>query len=137
MPKKESSAKKSIRHKYRFLLNANISRKIIPPLLVNASHDFKHISEISDESLSDPEIIAIAKKEKRIIITHDLDYGEIYYLKEQGNLGVIMFRLTNQSSENVSACLSEFFNNPKYNRYNFYNSLVIISDEKIRIFSPE
>jgi len=137
MPKKESSVKKSFPPKYRFLLNANLSRKIIPHLSSITGNDFIHISSISTRSLTDPEIITIAKKEKLIIITHDLDYGEIYYLKEQGNVGAIVLRLKDQTSANVTAKLTAFFSHRKYKRVNLSNSLVIITQENIRVFSPK
>ena len=137
MPKKELSAKKSTRHNFRFLLNANISRKIIPQLFERFSLDLKHISDFSSTAWTDAEIVSLAKKEKRTIITHDLDYGEIYYLKEKGKIGVIMLRLQDQTSANVVGKLTNFFQNPKYQKANLSSSLTIISDEKIRIFSPK
>lgn len=135
MPKKESSAKKSSQIKHHFLLNANISKTIILILEENLPHEFIHISNISSQAYTDQEIIKIAKKLRLIIITHDLDYGEIYYLKEQGRFGVIMLRLSNQTSQNVVLKLIEFFKNDKYKKSDLTKSLVIISDKKTRIFS--
>jgi hypothetical protein len=34
--------------------------------------------------LSDREIVALAKREGRVILTHDLDFGQIYYFAEHG-----------------------------------------------------
>lgn len=135
MLKKGLSVKKSSRPKYRFLLNANLSRKIIPPLSRKFNFDFIHISDVTQKVATDREIIDLAKKDNRIIITHDLDYGEIYYLQEQGKIGVIMLRLKNQTSVNVLQTLSDFFSNYKSMDKPLSTSLIIISDEKIRIFS--
>ncbi len=135
MPKKESNVKKSSQIKYHFLLNANISKTIISALDEILPHEFIHISEISSQVYTDQKIIEIAKKLRTIIITHDLDYGEIYYLKEHGKFGVIMLRLSDQTSHNVVAKLIEFFTNDKYNKLDLTKSLVIISDNKTRIFS--
>lgn len=137
MLKKGLSVRKSSRPNYKFLLNANISRKIIPKLSLSVTYNIKHISEISDGSLPDSKIIVIAKKENRVIITHDLDYGEIYYLQEQGMFGVIMLRLKNQSSENVVKRLTDFFNSSEFRNYKLQKSLVIISEDNIRVFTPE
>lgn len=135
MPKKESSVKKSSRIKLHFLLNANISKTVISPLEEKLSYQFVHISEISQNVYTDKEIIEIAKKLRFIIITNDLDYGEIYYLKEHGSFGVIMLRLSDQTSPNVVTKLIDFLKNDKYKKTDLTKSLIIISDNKTRIFS--
>src|SRR3989338_699134 len=100
MRKKGLGVKKSSLPKHSFLLNANLSRKIVHSLTEVTGFSFIHISDISNKNLSDSEIVEIAKKQKSIIVTHDLDYGEIYYLKEQGKIGVIMLRLSDKTSKN-------------------------------------
>ena len=95
-----------------------------------------HISKISDKSIPDSQIVEIAKDGRRIIITHDLDYGEIYYLKERGQIGVIMIRLRDQTSDNVIQRLHSFLCSSECKKSDISTSLVIIEEEKIRIFSP-
>lgn len=129
--------KKSSLPKYKFLLNANISIKIIPLVDEKSGFDFRHISEISSISLPDEEIVKIAKIQKRIIITHDLDYGEIYYLKEQGKLGVVMLRLKDQTSANVVRKLIDFFKSKESQSTDLSVSLIIISEDNTRVFSPK
>jgi len=34
--------------------------------------------------LSDREIVTLAKRKVRVILTHDLDFGQIYYFAERG-----------------------------------------------------
>lgn len=129
--------RKSSLPKYRFLINANISRKAVSLLSEKFPFDFQHVSSLSAAILSDEEIVKIAKRDKMIIITHDLDYGEIYYLREQGKLGVIMLRLPDQTTNNVMSKLSSFFQSKDFQNTDLWKSLVIISEENIRIFSPE
>ncbi len=136
MPKRESNAKKSIPHKFKFLLNANISRKISFYFSSEYSLDCKHISSFSNQSFTDQEVVNIAKKEQRVIITHDLDYGEIYYFKEQGQIGVIMLRLKDQTTNNVIMRLSDFFSSNQFTNLDLNHNLVVISEKTIRIFSP-
>lgn len=135
MPKKGSSVKKSSRPNYCFFIDANISRTIVPVLQKRYTSAFVHVCEYSDASLTDAEIIAIAKKNNWIIITHDLDYGEIYYLKERGAVGVIMLRLEDQRTPHVAERLGEFFMSINAQKYDLHRSLVIISDDRIRILS--
>jgi len=63
--------------------------------------------------MSDEEAIKLSKSQKRIIVTHDLDYGEIYYLKEQGKIGVIQLRLTDQTTQNTLKKLTQFLDSKK------------------------
>lgn len=120
---------------YCFLIDANISRAIIPLLTENISASFVHVSECSDTPLTDEEIVAIAKRNQWVIITHDLDYGEIYYLRERGALGVVMLRLTDQRSHQVITRLTEFFASGEVQNHDLRRSLVIVSDGQIRILS--
>lgn len=116
-------------------MDANISRVIVPLLKETFPFAFVHVSECSDTSLTDEEIIAIAKRKHWIIITHDLDYGEIYYLRERGAVGVVMLRLEDQRSPRVIERLSDFFASQDVQTRDLHRSLVIISDERIRILS--
>ena len=137
MLKKESSVKKYTPLNYRFLLNSNISAIVSRFLSEQLNSDFIHISDLSDEILTDSQIVKIAKETKRIIITHDLDYGEIYYLKEQGKIGVIMLRLDDQTSNCVISILLKFFKDKKYQKFDLAKTLTIISDKKVRFFSAK
>jgi len=86
--------------------------------------------------MSDEEAIKLSKSQKRIIVTHDLDYGEIYYLKEQGKIGVIQLRLTDQTTQNTLKKLTQFLDSKKSKSVELNESLIVISDKKIRLFSP-
>jgi len=136
MPKIGLNVKRSIPRKFNFLFNSNISRIVTSQLSEQLNLDFKHISQISEKVLSDEQIIGIAKRNSRIIITHDLDYGEIYYLKEQRKIGVIMLRLVDQTSENVIRILLKFFKERKYGKHDLSKTLTIISEKRVRIFGP-
>ncbi|OGM12674.1 hypothetical protein A2V80_01880 [Candidatus Woesebacteria bacterium RBG_16_39_8b] len=106
------------------------------PLSKFTGFDFVHITFLAKPQISDEEVIAIAKKQKRVIITHDLDYGEIYYLKEQGKIGVIQLRLSDQTSKSTQERLTHFFKSKKSKDISLNKSLVTISDKKVRVF-PE
>ena len=47
-----------------------------------------------------------------MLITHDLDFGELYHLKERGDFGVIILRLADQTVESVNRVLGQFFSDP-------------------------
>lgn len=135
MPKTASSGKRSSRSDIRLLLDANLSRIIVQLLGDQYDADVRHISSYGlDPRTTDPEIISLAKKENRIIITHDLDYGEIYYLHNPGTFGVIMLRLSDQTTSSVMEKLKQFFDGDQYKTTDITKRLVIISDDKVRVY---
>jgi len=46
-------------------------------VLANAGHDARHWSEVGDQRASDTEIMAYALRHGLIVLTHDLDFGDI------------------------------------------------------------
>jgi predicted nuclease of predicted toxin-antitoxin system len=60
-------------------------------------HDAKHLSEEKLHRSSDQEIFEKAAKENRIIITTDLDFGEIAVSSASAKNSVIIFRQENRT----------------------------------------
>jgi predicted nuclease of predicted toxin-antitoxin system len=58
--------------------------------------------------LSDEDIVAIAKRERRVVVIFDLDFGEIYCLRERGAFGALVLRLRDQTAESVNRTLGTF-----------------------------
>ena len=68
-------------------------------------HDVWHLAELRLERLPDLEIFGRAAEEKRIILTFDLDFGEILALSG-GTTSVILFRLRSRRTPHVIRRLS-------------------------------
>lgn len=76
----------------KFLANENFSLAAIL-LLRERGIDVKSISEFNP-GISDIEVLEIAIKENRTILTHDSDYGKIIFTRGvKPKKGVIYFRL--------------------------------------------
>jgi predicted nuclease of predicted toxin-antitoxin system len=58
-------------------------------------HDAKHLREEGLQSLPNGQIFAKAIDEGRIVVTHDLDFGEISAFTHGKKTSVIVFRLHN------------------------------------------
>lgn len=116
----------------KLLLDANLSPKTRKYL--EKKFDFNVIDLITENKygMTDEQVIKLAKKEKRIIITFDLDFGEIYYFNERGKVGTIVLRLENQTVESVNKVLDKFFQKEAKN-IDLERSLVVIDENKIRI----
>lgn len=90
------------------LLDANMSPKTAALLRRRFSFDAISLAEIKQTHLSDREVIELARQQHRIIITQDLDYGELYH-ETDPTFGVIILRLQDQRSPNVNQVLENFF----------------------------
>lgn len=81
----------------------------------------------------DSDVVTIAKSEGRVLITFDLDFGEIYFRAGEP-LGVIIFRVPNQTIEAVNHTLGAFFA-PVAGGIDPDHSLVVIEPNRVRISS--
>lgn len=59
-------------------------------------HDVKAIARDYPRSLEDPDVLAIARQEQRILITNDRDFGELVFRQRLPHCGVILFRLEDE-----------------------------------------
>ena len=115
----------------KFLLDANLSPQT-SKYLIKLGFNTKSITEEKLGHLKDPEIFTIAKKEKRIIVTFDLDFGEIYHQHESDGVGIIVLRLENQTPENVNFVLDQFLTKDINRLKQNVNSLIVIKKGSTR-----
>jgi predicted nuclease of predicted toxin-antitoxin system len=76
----------------KFLLDENADIRLIA-FLREQGHDATSIPENHPKSLPDEEVLAIALRERRILITNDRDFGELIVHRKLPHAGVIYFRL--------------------------------------------
>jgi len=69
----------------RFLLNANISHETAK-FLESLGYKVKTVAQFGLEKAEDSKIVEKAAKEKMILVTFDLDFGEIFYFSTKKNL---------------------------------------------------
>lgn len=69
--------------------------------LRKAGHDVKAVSEISP-SAEDLDVIRLATREKRILITEDKDFGQLVYAYGQTSGGVIFLRYPVSARQRIS-----------------------------------
>ena len=79
--------------------------------LQEQGHDAVHLLDEGLQRLSDREVFSKAVVENRVLLTFDLDFGEIVALSGGSQVSVIVFRLRNARYERVrerlSRCLRE------------------------------
>ncbi|MBI2041633.1 MAG: DUF5615 family PIN-like protein [Candidatus Nealsonbacteria bacterium] len=114
----------------KFLADENVAYRVVEAL----RKEKFNVSSIYEKKLfgiSDERILKLAREEKRIIITHDKDFGSLIHQPYQLHGGVILLRLKNQSPQNVIFYLIPFLKGIKIDRIK--NRLVVFQEGKIRI----
>lgn len=81
----------------KLLFDENFEQSVVKHFR-SLGHDVKYVGD-NYAGTADEEILAIALREKRIVITNDLDFGQLIFQELRPHGGVIMFRLTDQSIE--------------------------------------
>ena len=74
----------------RLLIDANLGRKFTG-LLKLAGHDAVYVNDLLPKA-SDEEILSFAKRENRIVITNDKDFGELIFKLGVLSTGIILLR---------------------------------------------
>jgi predicted nuclease of predicted toxin-antitoxin system len=76
----------------KFLFDQSADFRLIP-YLRHLGHDVQAVSRNYPPGLADEDILKIARKEQRILIVADRDFGELIFQQGLAHAGVIFFRL--------------------------------------------
>lgn len=111
----------------KFLADENIPIKAVK-YLKQKGFNIISVSEIKP-GLSDKEVIKLANKQNRIIITFDLDFGKLIFKEKLKVKGVILLRFTPKSPQQVAEKIEHLLQA----EIPLENFLLIIKDRSIRI----
>jgi predicted nuclease of predicted toxin-antitoxin system len=76
----------------KFLLDESVDARL-RSFLIALGHDAVRVGTDYPPSLPDEEVLAIAHREGRILITNDRDFGELVFVHGRPHAGVIYLRL--------------------------------------------
>ena len=97
----------------KFLADMGISPRTVA-FLRSQGHDATHLLDANLERLADADIMNKARLERSVLLTHDLDFGELLAASSAELPSVIIFRLQNMRPEQVnryvSAAVKEYEN---------------------------
>jgi predicted nuclease of predicted toxin-antitoxin system len=88
----------------RFVADMGVSLRVVE-WLRSASHDAIHLRDEGLQTLANGEIFRKALREDRIVLTFDLDFGEIVAASAGRSVSVVLFRLRNTRADFVIARL--------------------------------
>jgi predicted nuclease of predicted toxin-antitoxin system len=84
----------------RFLADMGVAQRIVEGLRAQG-HDVVHLRDEGLQRMPNGEIFEKAISEGRIVLTFDLDFGEIVALAGGRRTGVVLFRLHNTRTPHV------------------------------------
>ncbi len=112
----------------RFLLDESADYPLVN-ILREEGYDVTAIAHDYPHALRDTEVLTIAVKEERIIITNDLDFGELIVRRRLHHRGVILFRLGNEDLSTKMRWLKYILANYSED----LRELIVITEDKVRI----
>ena len=84
----------------KFLADMGISPRAVA-YLPTVGHDAVHLHELGLDRMADTDILVKARTESRVVLTHDLDFGDLLVASQAMLLSVVIFRLQNMGPETV------------------------------------
>lgn len=114
----------------RFLADMGVAQQVVERLR-STGHDAVHLNDEGLYRLPNGEIFQKAAREQRIVLTFDLDFGEIVAGSGTQIVSVILFRLRNTRTDFVIRRLGEVLGSSSAKLSN--GAIVIVEDGRHRV----
>ena len=89
----------------RFLADAGVSPQTVE-FLKQRGHESVHVRTLGLQRAADHELVERARADSSVVLTFDLDFGEILALGILDKPSVIIFRLADERADSVNQSLS-------------------------------
>lgn len=114
----------------KFLLDMGISPGAAA-FLRRIGHDAIHLSEQGLGRLPDADVLTKARTERRIVLTHDLDFADLLAASGADLPSVVLFRLSDMRPSSIERRLVRLLEN--YASDLEQGAIVSVSDRQIRV----
>jgi predicted nuclease of predicted toxin-antitoxin system len=114
----------------KFLLDQNLSPALIE-MLATLGHETRHVLRIGMHKSPDFDILLEADANDEVILTHDLDFGDLLAMSGKNAPSVIIFRISPINTQIFFELLRS--NLPNLQDALEEGTLVIISSKNIRL----
>ena len=114
----------------KFLIDADIPR-LITKMLIEKKHDVIDSRDVCPPGTPDNEIYNLGVREKRIIVTRDLDFSNILFYPPKEHWGIIILRTHMLSIKEMTSLLEDAIDT--LGEKKIIHSLVIIQKGRYRI----
>jgi predicted nuclease of predicted toxin-antitoxin system len=114
----------------RFLADMGVSQRVVEWLHAKG-HDAVHLRDEGLQRMPNGEIFQKAAREQRIVLTFDLDFGEILAASAGQIVSVVLFRLRNTRADFVIQRLDDVLNqaSPGLSQ----GAIVVVEDGRHRV----
>ena len=87
-----------------FLLNMNAPRALIG-MLSEQGHHVRHAGDVGLAKAPDTAVVDHARQHGEVIVTHDLDYGNVLAFSGERSPSVIISRLAKPSAQGIASSI--------------------------------
>ena len=116
-------------HQLRLLADENVSPKVVA-FLRSRGLDMLDVKEQGWQGRSDDELLEIAYRESRWILTHDTDFGALAIHEDKPFFGIVFLRIRDLKPHNVVRVCNQLL----HHDMNFSkHALVVVEETRIRI----
>ena len=113
----------------RLLADLNIAPRTVS-FLRSLGHDVQRASDVLPPSATDDVIVDYARRDRRSIVTQDLDFSAIVALSGQAAPSVVSLRLASSRIEKVNALLATLL--PKIEADVAAGAIVSVDEHRVR-----
>ena len=114
----------------RFLADAGASPRTVE-FLRQLGHDEVHVRTLGLQRSPDLELVHRARADSRVVLTFDLDFGDILALGLLDKPSVILFRLADERAESVNHHLSTVLSERRAELE--AGALILVEDTQYRV----
>lgn len=111
-----------------FVADEGIDQPIVKSLR-QAGHTVWYVAEMSP-SISDNEVLQLARDQQAILLTFDKDFGELVFRQNQAAYGVILFRLHGFSPQEKAELVTKITQD---HEQSLRHAFTVVTPTKIRI----
>ena len=116
----------------KFLADMGVSPQTVA-FLQTLGHDAVHLADQSLDRSPDHDILEKARREGRILLTHDLGFGELVAAKGAALPSVITFRLRNMHPDQVNAAIQLII--PQHGETVERGAILSVTEGRVRVRS--
>jgi len=114
----------------RFLADAGLSPLTVD-FLIELGHEAIHVRTLGLQRAPDLDIVARASADSSVVLTFDLDFGDVLALGVLDKPSVIIFRLSDERPQSVNRRLSEVVSDRS--RELESGALILVEDTRYRV----
>ena len=114
----------------RFLADMGVADLTVAALC-RLGHDVVHARDLGFHSHSDAALLAYGKREGRIVLTFDLDFGDLLAAAGDALPSVVLIRTYNQRAESVTPRVIDVAE--RFGQELTSGALIVVEDARIRL----